>query len=110
MIAPIPSQDIHAGREAFQRDLERALRDVTLADKGWVKPDDLTLFVPFIAQSPDGLAEALTAALQANVNAPPASVLHAPRFAPGHWRHFAGPLAEAFALLTPVAKRLGYAE
>lgn len=57
MIAPVPAQDIHAGREAFQRDLARALRDATLADKGWVKADELTLYVPFIAEAPDGRAD-----------------------------------------------------
>ena len=31
-----------------------------------------------------------------------------PRFPPGHWRGYAEPLAEAFAALTPVARRLGY--
>jgi tetratricopeptide (TPR) repeat protein len=29
-------------------------------------------------------------------------------FPPGHWRHYAEPLAAAFALLAPVAQRLGY--
>jgi hypothetical protein len=31
-------------------------------------------------------------------------------FAPGHWRAYAEPLANAFAALTPVAVRLGYPE
>jgi hypothetical protein len=32
------------------------------------------------------------------------------RFAFGHWRHYAKPLAEPFALLTQVAQTLGYPE
>ena len=32
------------------------------------------------------------------------------RYPPGHWRHYAQALAEPFALLTPVAVRLGYPE
>lgn len=54
MIAPVPTQDIHAGREAFQRDLQRVLRDTTLAERSWVKADDLTLYVPLAAESVDG--------------------------------------------------------
>lgn len=54
MIAPTPVQDIHAGREAFQRDLRRFLGDLTLADRGWSQPDDLTLLVPLFAQAPQG--------------------------------------------------------
>jgi hypothetical protein len=32
-----------------------------------------------------------------------------PVFPAGHWRVYAKALAEPFALLTPVARRLGYA-
>lgn len=41
---------------------------------------------------------------------PPAEVLGPKHFAPGHWRAYAQALAEPFALLTPVARRLGYPE
>lgn len=51
MIAPMPVQDIHAGREAFQRDLQSFVKDGTLADRGWWKPDDLTLLVPTLAEN-----------------------------------------------------------
>ena len=40
--------------------------------------------------------------------APPA--VGPPHFPAGHWRHYAKALAEPFALLAPVAKRLGYPE
>lgn len=50
MIAPMPAQDIHAGREAFQRDLQSILKDNTLTDRGWSKPDELTLLVPMLAE------------------------------------------------------------
>lgn len=52
MIAPVPEQDIHAGREAFQRDLKEVLGDDTLIARGWSQPDDLTLLVPMIAENP----------------------------------------------------------
>jgi hypothetical protein len=50
VIAQVPVQDIHAGREAFQRDLLSALKEDTLTGRGWSKPDDLTLLVPMFAE------------------------------------------------------------
>lgn len=50
----VPVQDTHAGREAFARDLDLCLRNGTLADRGWAKPDDLTLLVPLFAERPEG--------------------------------------------------------
>lgn len=51
MIAQMLVQDIHAGREAFQRDLQLVLKDSTLTDRGWSKPDDLTLLVPLLVEN-----------------------------------------------------------
>lgn len=42
------------GREAFSRDLKKFLGDSTLADRGWMQVDDLTLLVPLFAQVPSG--------------------------------------------------------
>jgi Flp pilus assembly protein TadD len=42
------------------------------------------------------------------IRVPPRGTLGAQRFAPGHWRHYAKPLADAFAHLSDVAKQLGY--
>lgn len=42
------------------------------------------------------------------IRIPPAAALGAPRFAYGHWRQYAKPLAEPFALLQEVAMALGY--
>jgi hypothetical protein len=47
----MPVQDIHAGREAFLRDLNAVLKDGTVNDRGWFKPDDLTLLVPVFAEN-----------------------------------------------------------
>ncbi|TWI13507.1 tetratricopeptide repeat protein [Aerolutibacter ruishenii] len=63
-----------------------------------------------IAQDPKGIAQALANALETQVRIPPQGVLQPERFAAGHWRAYSGALAEAFTLLTPVAKRLGYPE
>ena len=50
----MPAQDIHAGREAFQRHLQTTLNGDTLNDRGWAQPDDLTLLVPFLVQNSAG--------------------------------------------------------
>jgi hypothetical protein len=63
-----------------------------------------------IADDPQALAQALGDALQTPLPAPPPAALGAAHFAPGHWRAYAGALADAFAMLTPVARRLGYPE
>ncbi len=63
-----------------------------------------------VADDPQALAQTIADALAISIAAPPAVALGPPRFAPGHWRAFAVPLAAAFALLTPVAQRLGYPE
>lgn len=42
------------------------------------------------------------------IRVPPASMFGPERFAFGHWRHYARPLAEPFALLSEVAQSLGY--
>lgn len=47
----MPVQDIHAGREAFQRDLQSVLKGDTLTDRGWSQPDGLTLLVPMLAEN-----------------------------------------------------------
>jgi len=42
------------------------------------------------------------------IRVPPVAMLGPERFAYGHWRHYARPLAEPFALLQDVAQALGY--
>jgi Flp pilus assembly protein TadD len=54
------------------------------------------------------IAAALGAALRANIATPPPGIFGPPHFAAGRWREFAGVLAEPFAQLAPVARRLGY--
>jgi len=49
MNAPSPVQDIHAGIEAFARDLKKVLKDSSLVERGWAMPDDMTLLVPLFA-------------------------------------------------------------
>lgn len=63
-----------------------------------------------VADDPVALAQTIVDAMQIPLNAAPARALGPQHLAPGHWRAFAEPLADAFALLTPVAVRLGYPE
>ncbi|NUS39273.1 MAG: tetratricopeptide repeat protein [Lysobacter sp.] len=61
-----------------------------------------------VVDDPQGLAAAVGEAIGATLPVPPASLLGPPRYPAGHWRAYADALAEPFALLTPVARRLGY--
>nr|MBA3486506.1 adenylate cyclase [Lysobacter sp.] len=70
----------------------------------------LLLKLDDIANDPTGLAQEVANALQIRVIAPSTSGPVKQGMAAGHWRQFARPLAEAFAVLTPVAVRLGYPE
>lgn len=64
-----------------------------------IKMDDAT---------PTGIAQAIADALGSRVAIAPQQLLGPPHFAAGHWRRFRDALAEEFAVLTPVAQRLGY--
>jgi tetratricopeptide (TPR) repeat protein len=62
-----------------------------------------------LVREPVALANAVAQALEiSSPLPPPAQGLE--NFLPGHWRAYTGSMAEAFALLTPVAVRLGYPE
>ncbi|HSM10892.1 MAG TPA: adenylate cyclase, partial [Lysobacter sp.] len=63
-----------------------------------------------VADDSIALAQAISDAMQIPLTAATARALGPQHLAPGHWRGFAEPLAEAFALLTPVSVRLGYPE
>jgi tetratricopeptide (TPR) repeat protein len=60
------------------------------------------------ADDPAALAALLGGVLGLDLPVPPAGALGAKRFPAGHWRAYAQALAEPFALLAPVARRLGY--
>ena len=61
-----------------------------------------------IAEDPAGVVAALTAALEVAMPVP--GSFGQAHFAAGHWRDYADALAVPFAMLGPVAKRLGYPE
>lgn len=58
--------------------------------------------------APRAMAGPVGDALGAPLPEPPGNLFGARRYAAGQWRVFAAPLADAFAVLTPVAVRLGY--
>ncbi|TBR09711.1 MAG: tetratricopeptide repeat protein [Lysobacter sp.] len=61
-----------------------------------------------ITDDPTGLAQVLADALELDLPVPTPRQLGPARLPAGHWRRFAGVLDEAFAIVTPVAQRLGY--
>lgn len=64
-----------------------------------------------IEHDPAAIAQAAGDALGIQVRPlPDAGAFRGRRFATGEWRRYAGALDEAFALLHPVARRLGYPE
>jgi hypothetical protein len=54
------------------------------------------------------LATVAGEAIDASLPVPPPTLLGGRRFLAGHWRAYADVLGDAFALLAPVARRLGY--
>ena len=64
-----------------------------------------------LADDPAALVAALDEALDVRLPVPPVEAMGTrAAFPPGHWRNYAEALAGPFAMLTPVAKRLGYPE
>lgn len=63
-----------------------------------------------IADNPEALSQALNAAIGTNTAPVRPQALGQKQLPVGRWRAYAEPLAEAFAVLAPVAKRLGYAD
>lgn len=58
MVAPVPLQDVHGGREAFARDLATVLKGADPTERGWAVPDDLTLLVPLFPVNAVGKCDA----------------------------------------------------
>ncbi len=95
--------------QAAARWLAVALNQVALLHEQDLFPHHL-IRLDDIADDPQALTQALSDALQAQLPVPPSHVLGAAHFPPGHWRAYAQPLGDSFALLTSVARRLGYPE
>ncbi|MBB6598108.1 tetratricopeptide repeat protein [Luteimonas sp. MC1825] len=63
-----------------------------------------------IADKPRAVAGLLGDALGISLPTPPPGLFGTDRLPAGRWRSYAGPLAGEFAILQPVARRLGYPE
>ncbi|KAB8182377.1 tetratricopeptide repeat protein [Lysobacter maris] len=77
------------------------LRDGGLFAHSLIRLDDT-------AHDGAAIAQSLSDVLGVPLPALPAGAQGPDRYPAGHWRHYAGALAPAFAALAPVAERLGY--
>ena len=87
--------------------LTRALNQIATLHEDDLYPHVL-LRIDQVGNDPQAMAELLGRLFERPM--PPAAQLGAPRFPPGHWRNYRDVMSAAFAQLTPVAVRLGYAE
>lgn len=93
--------------EAGARWLADALEHVAALVEGELFPYRIVR-LDGIEDDPVAIARVLGEALQTDVPSPGNAPFAPLRLPAGHWRRFRGPLADAFARLTPVAQRLGY--
>lgn len=87
--------------------LAGALQHIVVLEEEQLHPHTLLRLDETINSPPD-MAGPVAKALGIELPPPPRELFGIRRFPAGHWRHYAGPLAEAFAVLSPVAVRLGY--
>lgn len=99
----MPSTRVGAAWLAQALDHVATLHEQDLVPHTLLRMDDLV-------DDASGLADALSAALDMPMPQLQPGALGPRHFAPGHWRNYAGVLADEFALLAPVAARLGYPE
>lgn len=93
--------------DAAARWLASALEHIATLHVEGLHPHQL-LRLDETINSPRSVSAQLAEALGTQLPQPPEGLFGQRRFAAGHWRAYVGPLAEAFAALTPVAVRLGY--
>ncbi len=101
--APLAVTSVNEAAEWLARSLTQVatLHEQDLYPHALVRIDD-------IGSDPAVMAEHLGRLLGTRL--PPAPTLGPPRMPSGEWRHYRELMAPAFALLTPVAVRLGYPE
>jgi hypothetical protein len=87
--------------------LAAALEHIAVLDEQKPHPHVL-LRLDDTINSPQEMAGPVAEALGVQLPVPPPGLFGSQRFPAGHWRSYAGPLADAFAVLSPVAVRLGY--
>jgi hypothetical protein len=87
--------------------LAAALEHIAVLDEQKLHPHVL-LRLDDTINSPQEMAGPVAEALGVQLPVPPPGLFGSQRFPAGHWRSYAGPLADAFAVPSPVAVRLGY--
>ncbi len=95
--------------EVAARWLARALEQVAELHDSDLMPHCL-MRMDGIENDPAAIAQLVANALQISASDAPVGRLGPDRMVAGRWREFVEPLGAAFALLTPVALRLGYTE
>lgn len=93
---------------AAARWLAGALEHIAVLQEQNLQPHRI-LRVDEVVNEPAALAAELSEALGLQLPEPPRNLFQGRRFDAGHWRKYAKALEEPFAVLTPVAVRLGYA-
>ncbi|MGV8940783.1 MAG: tetratricopeptide repeat protein [Lysobacter sp.] len=93
--------------EVAARWLARALEQLAELHENELMPHCL-MRMDGIENDPAAIAQLIANALQIDVADAPVGVFGPDRLESGRWREFVEPLGAAFALLTPVALRLGY--
>ncbi|WP_242112798.1 tetratricopeptide repeat protein [Luteimonas aquatica] len=95
--------------EAAATWMARYLEQIAAIEENDLLPRTL-LRMDAIVNDEAAVAQALGEVLQSPLPEPPAGLFGAPRFASGRWREYAQALAQPFATLAPVARRLGYSD
>ena len=103
--APAPFA-VHSLNEAAEW-LARSLAQVATLHEQDLYPHALVR-IDDVGNDPVAMAQRLGAVFGTQL--PPAQTLGPARFPAGHWRQYSDIMGSAFALLTPVAVRLGYVE
>lgn len=94
--------------EEGARWLARSLEQVADLHEGNLFPHRLVR-LDEVGEHPAAIAQMLADTLRVNLKLP-SEIDVSDRLPAGRWRDYAGPLGEAFAVLEPVARRLGYPE
>lgn len=85
--------------------LARALDQIAVLSEQNLYPH-LVVRIDTTLEDPEAMAQLLSQAF--NTHVPPTATLGPQRLPAGHWRRYRGVLADAFAVLSPTAVRLGY--
>lgn len=88
--------------------MSQQLKQMVEVDRGQLQPHRL-IRADRLFEDPEAFASEVGSGMGLEeILVPPRAAFGPQRFAPGHWRHYSKPLADAFAHLHDVAQQLGY--